>query len=253
VAFPAIESINPAADSSTGGAATSGSTAATSHSVVLPATVTAGSLLMVIGRVSGAGAVAVTGGGWTITQDSSDGSDDVTFWMYRDALADGTEDGTSITVTHGNFKMTAVSLSITGAETPATQAPQSSTVAVGTNTTPDPTTCTPTGGAKDYLWVWAGGWDGEQTLSKTQPTNFTDRADVSTGTGGLPATNNQIKTPDRQFNAASLDAGSITLSGAPTGWTAWLLAVHPATAPAAPVITRDPWPALEAVRHSTVW
>lgn len=233
MAFPAIESINPSADSATGGAATSGSTAAASHSVVLPATVTAGSLLMVAGRVAiGTAAVAVTGGGWTIVQDTSDASDDRTFWMYRDTLADGSEAGTSITVTHTSAKMVAVSLSITGAENPAIQPPQSSTIAIGTSTTPDPTTCTPTGGAKDYLWLWTGAWDGEQTLSKTQPTNFTDRADVSSGTGGLPATNVQMKMPDRQFNAASLDAGSITLSGAPTGWTAWLLAVHPA----APVV-----------------
>jgi hypothetical protein len=252
MAFPAIESINPAADSAVGGAATSGSTAAASHAVVYPATVTAGSLLMVVGRVAGVGAVAVSGGGWTIVQDSSDASDDVMFWMYRDTLAAGTEDGTSITVTHGTFKMVAVSLSITGAENPATQAPQSSTIAIGTNTTPDPTTCTPTGGAKDYLWLWAGGWDGEQTLSKTQPTNFTDRADVSSGTGGLPATNVQIKVPDRQLNAASLDAGSITLSGAPTGWTAWLLAVHP-PAPVTFIQLRDPWPALQAVNRGSVW
>jgi hypothetical protein len=252
MAFPAIEEINPTADSAVGGAATSGSTAATSHAVVYPATVSAGSLLMVVGRVSGTGAVAVTGGNWTIVQDSSDGSDDVTFWMYRDTLAAGTEAGTSITVTHGNFKMTAVSLSITGAEDPATQAPQSSTIAIGTNTTPDPTTCTPTGGAKDYLWLWAGGWDGEQTLSKTQPTNFTDRADVSSGTGGLPATNVQIKVPDRQLNAASLDAGSITLSGAPTGWTVWLLAVHPA-APVAGLPPHTPIEALQAVNRGSVW
>jgi hypothetical protein len=195
--------------------------------------------------------VSVTGGGWTIAQDSSDASDDVMFWMYRDTLAAGTEDGSSITVNHGNFKMAAVSLSITGAEAPSTQAPQSSTVAVGTTTTPDPTTCTPTGGAKDYLWIWAGGWDGEQTLSKTQPTNFTDRPDVSTGTGGLPATNNQIKTPDRQLNAASLDAGSVTLSGAPTGWTAWLLAVHPSTAP--PFIQINPTIRLQAVNRGATW
>jgi hypothetical protein len=228
MAFPAIESINPSADSSTGGAATSGSTAATSHSVVMPATVTAGSLLMVFGRVAGTGAVTATG--WTVVEDSSDAADDVTFYAYKDALAAGTEDGTSVTFNHGNFKMAAVSVSITGAANPATRTPQASTVAVGTSTTPNPTSVAPTGGAKDYLYLWFGGWDGEQTLSKTQPTNYTDRADVSTGTGGLPATNAQIKVCDRQLNASSEDPGSLTLSGAPTGWAAWTVAVHPPTA-----------------------
>src|SRR5215204_430248 len=130
MAFASPEAINPGADSATGGAATAGSGAAATHDVVMPATVSAGSLLMVFGRVSVAGAVSATG--WTIVQDSSDASDDVTFYAYQTALADGTEDGTNVTFTHGNGKMAAISVSITGAENPATQAPQASAVAVGT-------------------------------------------------------------------------------------------------------------------------
>ena len=57
-------------------------------------------------------------------QDSSDASDDVTFWAYRNMLADGTEDSSTIEFTHGNGKMAAISLAISGAEDPATQAPQ---------------------------------------------------------------------------------------------------------------------------------
>jgi hypothetical protein len=229
--FPAAEAVNPTTDSSTGGAATSGSTAATSHAVVMPATVSAGALLVVLGRVAVAGAVSATG--WTVNQDSSDGSDDVTFWAYRDTLADGTEDGTSVTFSHGNGKMAAISYSITGAEDPATQPPQASTVATGTTATVDPTTCTPTGGAKDYLWLWFGGWEGEQTLSKTAATNYgTNDVDVSTGTGGAITTNCQIKAGNRQLNAASEDPGSVTLS-ASDDWTAWTLAVHPVSAVAA--------------------
>ena len=229
MAFPTLESQQTSADSTSGGAAVSGSTAATSHSVTLPTPITAGALLVVLGRVAGVGAVAVTGGGWTIVQDSSDASDDVTFWMYRDTLAAGTEDGTTITVTHGNFKMCAVSLSITGAADPATRAPETSTVAVAATTTVNPTTCTPTGGAKDYLWLWFGAWDGEQTVNKTAATNYTTGdVDVSTSTGGLPATNVQLKFGCRQLNAASEDPGACgTLSAAPTGWTAWTIAVHP--------------------------
>lgn len=237
MAFPAIESINPGADSATGGAATSGGTAATSHTVTLPSTISEKSLLMVFGRSAAAGAVSVSGGGWTLIQDSSDASDDVTFWGYRDALADGAEDGSTISMAHGSAKFAAVTMSITGAERPANQAPESSTVAIGTTTTPNPTTVTPTGGAKDYLYLWFGGWDGEQTLSKTQAANYTDRADVSTGTGGATTTNVQIKVTDRQVNAASEDPGTITLSVAPAGWTAWAIAIHPAQ-PAFPFFSR---------------
>ena len=225
MAFPAIESINPTADSATGGAATSGSTAATSHAVVMPATVSAGSLLMVFGRVAAAGTVSATG--WTVVEDSSDAADDTTFYAYMNTLAAGTEDGSSVTFSHANGKMVATSISVTGAADPASRTPEASTVAVGTTTTVDPTTVTPTGGAKDYLWIWFGAWDGEQTLSKTAATNYTDRADVSSGTGGLPATNVQLKIGDRTNNAASENPGTVTLSGAPTGWTAWTIAIHP--------------------------
>lgn len=231
--FPTITAQNPTADSATGGAATSGSTAATSHSVVLPATVNANDLLMVFGRVAVAGTVAITG--WSIGQDSSDASDDVTFWGYRDTLADGSEAGSSVTCTHGNGKMVAHTMAIGGAEAPGTQAPQAGTTATGTSTTPDPTTTTPTGGAKDYLWIWFGGWEGEQTLSKTQATNYTDGPDISSGTGGAITTNCQIKTSVRTNNAASEDAGTITLSVS-DDWTAWVIAVHPAGPVVPPIV-----------------
>jgi outer membrane protein W len=229
VAFPALESINPTADSATGGAAASGSTAAGSHAVTLPATVSPGSLLMIFGRVAGAGAVSMPAG-WTVVQDSSDASDDVTFYAYMNTLAVGNEDGTSVTVTHGaTQKMSAHAVSITGAADPATLPPQASTVAVGTTTTVNPTTATPTGGSKDYLWLWFGAWDGEQTLTKAAATNYTDRADVGTGTGGAVTTNTQQKLGDRAVAGASEDPGAIgTLSVAPSGWTAWTIAIHPA-------------------------
>ena len=232
MAFPAIESQNPTADNATGGATTSGNTAAAAHSVVLPATVSAGSLLVILGRVSiGTAAITVTGGGWTIVQDNSDAADDRTFYMWRDTLADGSEGGTSVEINHTSSKMTAVALSITGAADPADQTPENSTVAVGTGTTIGPTTCTPTGGAKDYLWLWFAGLDGEATLNKTAVTDYTSGdVDASTGTGGLPATNSQIKFGSRQLNAASQDPGDATATAVQAGWSAWCIAIHPPAA-----------------------
>jgi hypothetical protein len=230
MAFPAIESINPTADNTTGGAATNGATAATSHSIVMPATVSASSLLMVFGRVAAAGTVSATG--WTVVEDSSDASAHVTFYAWQDTLAAGTEDGTSVTFNHGSARMVATSISVTGAANPATRTPEASTVAVGTTTTVNPTTATPTGGAKDYLWIWFGAWDGEQTTSKAAATNYTDRADVTCGTAGGTTLNAQMKIGDRQLNAASEDPGAIgTLSIAPAGWTAYTIAIHPFVAP----------------------
>jgi hypothetical protein len=242
MAFPTIESFNPGADSATGGAATSGDTAAAAHNVVMPATVTAGSLLMVFGRVAGVGAVSASG--WTIVQGSPDAADDITFYAWKDALAAGTEDGTNVSFAHGTFKMAAVSVSITGAADPATRTPENSaaTFGAGASQTPDPAACTPTGGAKDYLWWAFMGCSGESTLSKTAPTNYNDRADCSSGTGSTVDTNVQIKAGDRQLNAASEDPGAFsTISSSITGWAAFTVAVHPAAA-ATPSIAWQPAP-----------
>ena len=240
MAFPVVESVTT--NGATGGAAVTGSTAANSHSLTYPATVTAGALLMFVGRVAGAGTVAITGGGWTITQDSSDGSDDVAFWMYRDTVADGTEDGTTITCTHGaTLRMCAGALSITGAASPAVQAPQSSTVAIGTGTAVGPTAATPTGGAKDYLWIALGGGGGEHTSPPTTiPVNYGSSSGWSTGTAGAVGLNCTTFIATRNLNAASEDPGTWTTSVAvDLGWTAWTIAVHPAPpAAAVPPATR---------------
>lgn len=229
MAFPVVESQGPASDNATGGAATSGSTAAASHSVVLPATVSAGATLVVVGRVAGVGAVAFPAG-WTLVQDSSDASDDVSFWAYKSTAAVGDEDGTGITVTHGTFKMVAHAFSVTGATDPAVTPPQTSTVAVGTGSNPGPTTATPTGGAKDYLWIAVGLADGEHTSPPTTiPASYGGSRGDSTGTGGTAGTNSTAYIATRDLNASSEDAGTWTTSVAVnTGWTSWTIAVHPA-------------------------
>ncbi len=231
MAFPTVESFNPGADSATGGAATTGGTAATSHNVVMPATVSAGAFLMVFGRVAVAG--AVTASGWTVVSDTSDASDDVTFYAYQTALAAGTEDGTNVAFAHGSGKMAAVSVSITGADDPATRAPEGALAVTNGSNPCDPPSLSPTGGAKDYLWWAFFSWSGESTLSKSPPASYTDRADCSSGTGGVVDTNVQIKACDRQLNAASENPGSITASSAVTGMTGWTVAVHPPAAAAA--------------------
>lgn len=234
MAFPVIASVNPAADNATGGAATSGDVAATSHAVAL--TSSAGALLMMYGRVAAAGAVSASG--WTFTQDSSDASDDVTFWGYQSTLAAGSE--TSVTVSHGSAKMVAVTHRVTGAADPATRPPESSTVAVGTGATTNATACTPTGGAKDYLWVNFAAGDGEGLLSFTYPTNYgSNQRAGSTGTGGAVATNCAAAVARRtDLNAASEDPGAGTfLAAVNAGWTAWCVAVHPPGAAATSLIT----------------
>jgi len=225
-ATPVRESIT--ANNATGGAAVSGDSAATSHNITLPPTVSPGALLIVIGRVAAAGAVGLPAG-WTVVQDSSDASDDVSFWAYMNTLAIGNEDGTTIACTHGSAKMVAAAVSYTGAEDPAIQPPQASTVAVGTGSNPGPTIVTPTGGAKNYLWVAIGMADGEHTSPPTTiPVNYANSAGWSTGTAGAVGINATLYLANRALNAASEDAGTWTTSVAVnTGWTSWCLAIHP--------------------------
>jgi len=227
VAFAVVES---------SAAYNAGSSAATSHDVPLPATITAGALLMIVGRAAVAGTISLPAG-WTVVQDSSDAADDVSFWSYRDTLADGTEDGTTVTVTHGNGKFAAISYSITGAEDPATRAPETSTVAVGTGSNPGPTTCTPTGGAKDYLWIAVGMADGEHTSPPaTIPASYGSSVGANTGSAAAASTNARVYSATRDLNAASEDPGTWTTSvDVNSGWTSWAIAIHPESVAAAPI------------------
>jgi len=172
--------------------------------------------------------------GWTELTEQINLGDDVTSIAYRPA--DGTETGTfTVTISTGTQKFAAIVWRISGACDPAIQAPQLSAPARSASTTPNPTTVTPTGGAKDYLFLWLGAWSGEQPPPPTsQPTNYAsatpDRQGASTGTGGLPATNCRVAGTTRKVNAASEDPGSWTIS-ASGDWIAWAMAVHPPPPP----------------------
>ena len=210
---------------------TTNGTGATASAVVnLPTGIVSGNLLLVFHRNAvGTNAHAVSGGGWTnLFNDNSDASDDRISLWYRQA--DGTE-GTTITITQTSSKFASLSWRITGHENPATQAPQFATLVTGTSILPDPGSLSPTGGAKDYLWLWMGGWEGEQTSPPAStPTNYANAIGADSGTGGAIATNCRVASADRALNAASEDPGSWTISVS-DDWTATVVAIHPSSAP----------------------
>jgi len=200
-------------------------TAATTHSLNMPGTIASGNLLVAVVRIAAGGAVGWPDASWNEMVDASpDASDDQMAIAWK--KADGSE-GATISITSASGKCAAEIIKITGAADPTSRAPELSTVATGSSTTPDPTTCTPTGGSKAYLWIWIGGWEGEQTSPPTgNPTNFTGAAGANTGTSGLVATNCRVAVSFREFTGSSLDAGSWTISVSDE-WTAYLMAVHP--------------------------
>ena len=215
MAFPVVETTNT----------TNGTGASVSPVVNLPTGIVSGNLLIALFRTADGTSGVGWPAGWTeLIESTADASNDAIAIGYRQA--DGTE-GTTITLTTSSAKFAAIAYRISGAENPTTQAPQISTVVTGTTTSPDPGSLSPTGGAKDYLWLWMGGWEGEQTSPPAgNPTNYTNPLGANSGTGGAIPTNCRVASAQRTLNAVSEDPGFWTISVS-DDWTAWTLAVHP--------------------------
>ncbi len=227
MAFPSIRST---------ATVTSQTGAATSHAVNLPATVAAGDTIFVVVRCPVAGAIGWPDATWQELVDASpDAAVGQTGIAYK--KADGTEGGTTITVTHASGKLAGVAWSVQGAADPLLRAPELSTVAVGTTGEPNATTCTPTGGAKDYLWITFFTMEGEQTGITAYPTNYTlgQTGLANTGTGGAVTTNATIAGAGRTNNAASEDAAVWDVTGTLDDSSAYTVAFHPAEPVPAPL------------------
>lgn len=194
--------------------------------VVMPTPIEAGDTLVIWGRVATTGAFGPPGD-WTELLDQTSAGDAI-FLAYK--KADGTEDGTSVTITHGSSKPAFIAFAVQGAADPTVTAPQISTLAESNSNAPDPTAVTPTGGAKDYLVAWLGSWEGEQTSPPSgNPTNYSGVVAADTGTGGAVTSNCRATMAVRQVNTDSEDPGSWTISSA-DDWAAVAMAFHPAAA-----------------------
>lgn len=201
-------------------------TAGTSHTVSLPASISAGDLLIVIFGWTAALPQTITWpAGWTpITGFKTENSTVVGFdAAYRQA--DGGE-GASISVTtSGSTKTAHNTYRITGHIDPATQAPEAATGATGASNQPGPPSITPTGGSKDYLFLAVGCSDGESTFT-VAPTNYTDMIQDNTGLTGAGSTNCFTGSARRQLTASTEDPAGFTI-GASLSWVAQTIAVHP--------------------------
>lgn len=206
---------------------TDGTTASAAPVVNLPATIRAGDTLFVVFRAALAGTINSWPTGWNEMFDASpDAADDQMAAAWK--KADGTE-GASITLSSTLAKFGAIAYAVQDAADPEITPPQLSTVATGTSTAPNATTCTPTGGAKDYLWLTFTGREGEATVPPTYPTNYTvSQLTATSGTAGSVGTNVRVSGAVRtNLNAASEDAGAWAFS-ASDDWTAYTIAFHPA-------------------------
>jgi hypothetical protein len=222
MAFPSIRS----------SANTNGTSATTTPVVNLPATIAAGDTIWVVIRNAAAGAIGWPDATWTEDHDASpDGAVGQTAIAWKKAV--GGEGGTTITLSSANGKFSAIAIAVRDAADPSVRSPQLSTVATGTvGAEPNATTCTPTGGAKDYLWYTFFTMEGEQTGITAYPTNYTlnQTGLANSGTGGAVTTNATMAGAARQLNAASEDAPVWDVAGTIDDWSAWTVAFHPAEA-----------------------
>ena len=218
MAFPVVAATN---ESST-------NTAGTSHTVNLPTGIAAGHLLIVCLDKGSTSATVNALTGWTELLDEA--SANGLYIAYR--WADGTEGSTITLTTSASTRSAEITFRITGAQNPATQAPQIGTTGTGTSATPDPPAVTPTGGAKDYLWIAFFGAAGEEldddTWSDTPPASFTPSPPLqkSCGTAGTNL-GGLIAAASRQFNGATLNPGTFA-KDVSAAWRSQTIAVHPA-------------------------
>jgi len=154
---------------------------------------------------------------------------------------DGSE-GTTFSVTSSVAeKFAAIVYQISGAEDPTTQPPEASIAQDQASTAnPDCPALTPTGGAKDYLWIAVAANDGEEadddTWGNTSPTNYTPSPprQKTSDIAGAASTNVSLETAERQLNAASENPGTFNNDVAHTYHSA-TIAIHPPGAPVTPV------------------
>jgi hypothetical protein len=196
--------------------------AQTNITVTLPATITAGQLLVVTIGQNGAGSYDwSTASGWAEIYDQS--TTDGCHLTVGYKVAVGDEDGTVITVTGTADRSQFIAYAISGHD--SGQAPQASAEASGVAGPADPGSLTPTGGAKDYLWLAAACIDGTNNITGA-PANYSNFLFVDDTSEGLAIAR-------RELNAASEDPGAFADGGAVAEWNAVTIAVHPAAAAAA--------------------
>jgi hypothetical protein len=207
MAYPTIESVGQNSTS-----------AGTSHAITLPSGVQTGDLLILVFATDGDNTIT----NWdTFTGLDSESNGTASFGAIGYRIATGSDACTIETSVSepGSHVVYRISGHDSG------QAPEASTVAEDTTALPDPTGVTPTGGAKDYLWIHACTWDRNRTVSAWNA-NFTLSRTYESGGG---AGDCSVGISGRNENTTTKDPTYITIS-ASDQWIAWTVAVHPVSA-----------------------
>ncbi len=212
----------------TGGSAPTESattTAGTSHVVNLPPGATGNLFLLVMGKGTTSATINALAG-WTELVDENQASGAFCAWR----TCDGTEGTTTTFTSSASTKSATIVYEISGQ---SAVAPQISAVASASTNAPDPNSLTPTGGAKDYLWItwFVMGQASEEADDDTWVNNAaTGYGSLLQKTSAVAGTNigAAVASCHRTNNAASEDAVWPAASTDQTiTWRSFTVAVHP--------------------------
>jgi len=204
-------------------------TAVTAHTVNLP-TATAGHLLIIIADKGSTSATITVTAGPSLTELLDEASANGLYIAYR--WMDGTEGSTLTLTTSAATRLVEIAYRISGAENPATQAPQIGTTGTGTSATPDPPASAAPGATKDFLFIAFAGMAGEEadddTWGNTPPTNYTPSpprqktcGTVGTSLGGL------ILSAERALNTGAAENPGTFGVDVSAAWRSQTIMVHP--------------------------
>ena len=204
-------------------------TAATSHTVTLP-TATAGQLLLIISDRGST--IATVNAHSELTELLDENLANGLYISYR--WMDGGEPASYTLVTSASTRLVSIAYRISGAENPATQAPQIGTTSSGTSATPDPPASAAPGSTKDYLFIAFYGAAGEEanddTWSDTPPTNYTPSPprQISCGVAGTNL-GGLLAAAERQLNTGAAQDPGTFAKDVSAAWRAQTILVSPAS------------------------
>lgn len=211
-------------------------TAVSSHVCNLPGSISAGDLLIVAHWVNNS---SITGtypptGYTSIYNRAFNGDADpisASFSVFYKVAAGGETTATVACVTA--TKWASCAWRITGHDSGTPPVADTAITHATASSSPNPTSFSPAGGSKDYLWIWVGAWNKLATAPPTgTPTNYSNA--VGASSSGNPSTSNAgCAGATRQNTAASEDPPVWTTSAA-VDWAAITIAVYPVAGGAAP-------------------
>lgn len=217
MAFPAVESLTPFSNATPG----------SSHNVTMPATVSAGDLLLMILAPSASSTLTVTATGWT-----NIGFTDRAFILVK--VATGSEGGTTVAVSLGSslslsaqtFRISAWYGGLAGVESGHVNS-------VGASALCDHPSLTASWGIADTLWLALAGGSANDSAVTVYPTSYTDGTNTVSGAGD--GSGCQVASSRREL-AAATDNPSATQVFPTQVNRSYTVAIRPAAAAAG-----NPW------------